>query len=303
MSAGKPTRKSNRITRWLHEPLVHFLVIGALFFIVFHYWGRGGPGTNRIVITPGQIDSLIAQFTRTWQRPPTDQELKGLVDDHVRNEIAAREAMAMGLDRDDTIIRRRLRQKLEFMAEDAVDIAPPTDEELRAWLNENVKDYRIEPRIGFRQVYLNTEERGASVQEDAQRIIGELVQAGADADIDTVGDQLMLPNTAPLSPLSDVARTFGRQFADAIFKLEPGRWTGPVFSGYGLHIVYVTARKPHRIPAFDEVRSQVERDFTAARRKRALDAMYEGMLQRYKVTMEQRGGETDTARAATEPVK
>ena len=121
--------------RWLHEPLAHFLVIGALLFLVFEWRGGSRPGSGRIVITPGQIDTMAATFARTWQRPPTELELKGLVDDHVRMELATREAMALGLDRDDTIIRRRLRQKLEFLVEDTVDAAPPTDAELQAWLD------------------------------------------------------------------------------------------------------------------------------------------------------------------------
>src|SRR5688500_1327809 len=109
------------IRRWLREPLVHFLALGALLFVVAHWEGGAGATSKRIVITPGQIDSIVATFTRTWQRPPTEDELKALVDDFVRDELAAREAAALGLDRDDTVIRRRLRQKLEFLAEDSVE--------------------------------------------------------------------------------------------------------------------------------------------------------------------------------------
>jgi hypothetical protein len=126
-----------KFTGWLREPLVLFLAIGALLFLIFHFWGDGGSGANRIVITSSQIDAFAAQFARTWQRPPTDQELKGLINDYVRAEMATREAMAMGLDRDGTIIRRRLRQKLEFMAEDTINATPPTDTELQAWLDQH----------------------------------------------------------------------------------------------------------------------------------------------------------------------
>ncbi|UCD82071.1 MAG: peptidyl-prolyl cis-trans isomerase [Desulfobacterales bacterium] len=302
MSDNKPDRKSNRIKTWMGEPLVHFLAIGALIFVAFHLWG-GGPNSSRIVITPGQIDSMAARFTRTWQRSPTEEEMKGLIDDHVRNEIAAREAMAMGLDRDDTIIQRRLRQKLEFLAEDAVDAAPPTDDELRAWLNEHADEFRIEPEIGFFQVYLNPDKRGNSIQDDTKKILEQLRKAGPPVDKSVAGDSLMLPNELDLTRLSNVTRIFGRQFADEIIKVEPGRWTGPVSSGYGIHLVYVTERQEGRIPAFAEVRQAVEREFLAARRKEALSTMYKGMLERYHVTIEQRANEEGTASAATEPVK
>ena len=140
---------------------MHFLAIGMLLFLVFHWRGGSGPGSDRIVITPGQIDSMVAGFARTWQRPPTEQELKGLLDDYVREEMATREAVAIGLDRDDAIIRRRLRQKLEFMAADSVDATPPTDAELETWLKEHSDMFRTDPEVAFRQVYLSPERHGA----------------------------------------------------------------------------------------------------------------------------------------------
>src|SRR5512137_1395077 len=119
----------------LREPLLHFLAIGAALFLYFHWSGGGtGPTSSRIVLTAGQIEHLAAGFAKTWQRPPTEVELKGMLDDWVREEIAVREAMAAGLDRDDTVIRRRLRQKLEFVVEDVVAAAPPAEQELQAWL-------------------------------------------------------------------------------------------------------------------------------------------------------------------------
>ncbi|MEE4175615.1 MAG: peptidyl-prolyl cis-trans isomerase [Xanthomonadales bacterium] len=270
---------------------------------MFHSWGGGGPGSTRIVITSGQIDAMVARFARTWQRPPTEQELKGLIDDYVREEMAAREALSMGLDRDDTIVRRRLRQKLEFLAEDAIDVTPPTDAELQAWLDEHAEAFRIDPEIGFLQVYLNPEKRGPSLEDDAKQVLAQLTAAGASTDIDVVGDSLMLPHEMSLTPLGNVSRVFGSQFADAVLALEPGRWSGPVRSGYGFHLVYVTERKEGRTPALADVRPLVEREFLAARRKSALNAMYEGMLDRYRVTVERRTEVHGTASAATGAVE
>ena len=270
------------------EPLVHFLVLGALLFLAFQWRGADGPGSNRIVLTPGQIEALAAGFARTWQRPPTDEELKGLIDDHVRDEIATREAMALGLDRDDTVIRRRLRQKLEFAAEDAIDATPPTEADLQSWLDQNAAKYQTDPQVAFRQVYLSPDRRGAAVEEDARKLLARLSGARPDAPTDTVGDVLMLPGEMPLSSRTEVARQFGEEFADALLVQEPGRWAGPVRSGYGLHLVHVRERIDGRLPLLADVRQLVERDFMAARRRQRLDAMYERLLQRYRVTVEPR---------------
>ncbi|MEN8751197.1 MAG: peptidylprolyl isomerase [Desulfobacterales bacterium] len=299
MSDNKPDRKSNRIKTWLREPLVHFLAIGALIFLSFHLWSGGGPGTNRIVITPGQVDSMEARFTRTWQRSPTEQELKGLIDDYVRGEIAAREARALGLDRDDTIIQRRLRQKLEFLAEDAFNAQPPTEAELQVWLDRHPDPFRIESKIAFRQVYLNPDRRGESIAGDAEKMLQQLSAVGPAVDIGHLGDALMLPQEVSLSSRSEVSRLFGRRFTDTILSLEAGHWSGPIRSTYGLHLVFVRERTAGRMPGLAEIRPLVEREFLAQRRKRELEAMYERLLERYHVTMQERAGQGGSANAAT----
>ena len=134
----------------LREPLVHFLALGAMLFLFFEWKGGGsGPGSTRIAITPGVVEHLASGFAKTWQRPPTDAELKGLIDEHVKEEIAAREATSMGLDRDDAIIRRRLRQKMEFLVEDAVDQTQPKDAELQAWLERHPDAFQAESRVAL----------------------------------------------------------------------------------------------------------------------------------------------------------
>ncbi len=281
----------------LREPLLHFLAIGALLFLAFNWRGAGGAGTNRIVITPGQIDAMVAGFTRTWQRPPSEQELKGLLDDYVREEMATREAMALGLDRDDTIIRRRLRQKLEFAAEDAIDAAPATDAELQAWLDAHAATYRTEPELSFVHVFLSPDKRGEAADGDARTILARLADAGPEAATDAVGDSLMVPRDVPRSSRTDVARQFGEAFADAVLAVEPGRWSGPVDSGFGLHLVYVRERVAGRAPALDDVRPLVERDFLADRRKQRLAAMYESLLRRHRVVIDSRATASQAATA------
>lgn len=261
-------------------------MIGTLIFLVFFWWG--GSGSARIVITSGQIDSMAEGFTRTWQRPPSEQELKGLIDDYVREEIAAREAMAAGLDRDDTIIRRRLRQKLEFLAEDSIDMVTPTDAELQTWLETHPASFRREPEVAFRQVYVSEDRGGAAAEAEAGRILAHLESAAPDVTIDAMGDRLMVPQEVTRSTRSDVARQFGEAFADALVQLEPGRWHGPIRSGYGLHIVLVRERQEGHTPALADVRPMVEREFLADRRASELRAMYERLLDRYRIHIEPR---------------
>ncbi len=285
-----------RAPRLLHEPLVQFLALGAALFLLFQ-WSGTGPGSNRIVLTPGLIEHLTAGFMRTWQRPPTEAEIKGLIDDHVREEIAVREATAMGLDRDDTIIRRRLRQKLEFLVEDAVETVQPTDVELESWLENHADAFRIEPQIEFRQVYLSRERRGGATEADAERLLARVTAAGPDAATDQLGDPTMLPPEFPLAPVSDVSRVFGPDFAERLLAIEPGQWTGPIESGFGIHLVLVRRHSEGSLPDLSRVRPAVEREFLAERRKQELNAMYERLLEKYVVVVERpKAGMDDSTR-------
>jgi hypothetical protein len=287
-----------KLALWLREPLVQFLAIGALLFGVFQWRGSGAPGSNRIVITSGQVDSIVAGFARTWQRQPTEEELEAQLDEHIRDEIATREAKVLGLDRDDTIIRRRLRQKLEFLVEDTVDLAPPTDAELEAWLAAHPDRFRTEPQAAFRQVFLSPERRGAALEADARALRATLAAGGPDVAIEVRGDRLMAPSDVARSTRSEIARLFGDGFADEILELEPGRWLGPIRSDYGVHIVFVREREEGRMPTLEEARPQVERELTFDRRRRQLDAMYARMIERYRIVIERRPGSPPAGAAA-----
>jgi hypothetical protein len=278
--------RQGRLYRWLREPLLHFLLLGVLLFAVFEWLGGDrGPMSNRITVTTAQVQQLVAFFTRTWQRPPTEAELKGLVDEYVREEIAYREAVAMGLDRDDTVIRQRMRQKLEFLAEDAASATPPTVAELQAYLDGHPDSFRLEPQASFRQVFVDAS-RGGDAAVRARELLQQLTRAGPDADIAELGDPIMLDPELPLAAQSDIARVFGSEFAASVVALEPGAWQGPVASGYGLHLVLVRERVAGRVPALEEVRPLVERELLNQRRREQLAAMYDELLQKYSVTIE-----------------
>lgn len=274
--------------RLLREPLVHFLALGALLFLFFSWRGGGASASSRIVLTPGEIDALVTGFTRTWQRPPSEAELKGLVDERVKEEIAVREAIAMGLDRDDTVIRRRLRQKVEFLAEEAAAATPPGEAEVKAWLAAHPAAFVPEPRLAFRQVLVSVQRRGAAARPEAERLLARLRKDGPSAATDALGDATMLPAEMPLGPVREVEQVFGKELARALVTLEPGVWSGPFSSTYGLHLVLVRERVVETQPDLAVVRPLVAREIVAERKKRELDAFYARLLAKYPVVVEKR---------------
>ena len=201
----------------------------------------------------------------------------------MKEEIAVREAAAMGLDRDDTVIRRRLRQKLEFVVEDVAGQASPTDAEIRAWAEAHPDAFGAEPRISFRQVFVSAQRRGARARDDAAKLLARLRAAGPEAATDPLGDPTMLPPEQPLGPLREVARIFGSDFASEVAAIEPGQWTGPVESPFGLHLVLVREKAAASRPDLAAVRPMVEREILAERKKKELNALYERMLAKYRV--------------------
>jgi hypothetical protein len=289
--------------RLAREPLLHFLLLGGVIFAVFAFVSRNEASRpGEIVVTQARIASLATAFARVWQRPPTVAELDGLIRDHVRDEVMAREAMALGLDRDDTIIRRRLRQKLEFVSEDVAALAEPTEEQLRAYLEEHPGAFRTNRRFTFSQVHLDPHRRGERLEGDAARLLARLERAGPRADVAALGDSRMLEAEFVALPAGDVAREFGEGFAARLGQLPVGRWQGPIESGYGAHLVLVRERVEGGMPALADVRAAVRRAWLNARRQEANEKLYQALLGRYTVTVEhppaaKGAGDTEVAEA------
>lgn len=279
------------IRRLAADPLIHFLALGAAMFVAFGTIATRGdaPDDGAIVVTPGKVEQLGSIFARAWQRPPTEAELEALVADWVREEVAVREALRLGIDRDDTVIRRRLRQKFEFMAAGIAALAPPTDDQLRAHLDSNAEAYRIDPRLSFRQVFLSAD-RGDGLAVAAEDLLVAL-RSDPGADASALGDRTMLAHAHPDLSEREIAAIFGPRFAAAVVDLPPGTWVGPIESGYGRHLVIVDARRGGRAPTLEEVRDLVERDVAAMRQADALDALYAGLLDRHEVVIEGAGQE------------
>lgn len=275
------------MNRILREPLLHFVLLGAAMFAAYNLVSqRSGNEPGSIVITAAQVAAIELGFTRTWHRPPTHDELAGLIRDRVREEVYYREAMALGLDQDDTIIRRRLRQKLEFLTDDVVDQAPPTDADLQAYLTAHRDSFRGQPEFTFRHVYLNPDKHGESLAGTAAALLTQLKRAGGKADASAFGDPFLLGHSFAAVPATEVAAQFGEPFAAKVAELSPGQWQGPVESGYGVHLVWVSTRTDGRVPRLEDVRDAVAREWDHARRRAANDTLYQEMLKRYAVTIE-----------------
>jgi hypothetical protein len=250
---------------------------------------EAAPGSSgKIVVSAGQVESLVVGFTRTWQRPPTQKELQGLVADYIREEVFYREAKAMGLDQDDVIVRRRMRQKFEFLSEDlAARSGPPTEQELEAYLQQHPEKYREEPALTFEHIFFNREKRGKAAESEAKAMLTRLNgKNGAAIDVETLGDTFLLPFRFEKASAGETARLFGEDFGKQLATVEPGPWAGPLESSYGLHLVRVHQRLPGVTPLLAKVHESVLRDLLNERRHQALEAQYAKLREHYTVVVE-----------------
>ncbi len=283
---GESGGQSENMRKFLKEPLLHFLALGAVLFGIGILRGEAaGPTTNRIDITPGVTERRREGFRRTWQRPPTEDEFRGLMEDYLKEEVLYREALAMGLDRDDQIIRRRMRQKIEFLTADLVESIEPTEEELQAHLDADPDRYRQEATISFSQVYFqkrsdleNAGARALSVLED--------LKGNPHTDPETIGDPFMFPAVHRDMSERDLLGVFGEEFAAQLVELPVGEWSGPVTSAFGLHVARLDALDPGRASELAEVRDAVHRDVVSQRTREAEQLYFDGLLAQYTVTVE-----------------
>lgn len=267
----------------MQEPLIHFLLIGAVLFLVYHFNSeKMNDHMNRIVVTPGQVEQMEAKFTRTWMRPPTKEEMDGLIDSQVRDEIYYREAVAMGLDQNDQSIRQRMRMKLEFLLEDLSVVGDVSDKELTKFLQGHSEKFRLEPCVSFRQVYLDPQKH-PDMMTDARNLLHKLNGGAAPEE---VGDTTLLGYEYLRASRSDVSRSFGEAFAQDVIALEPVSWTGPLYSQFGGHLVMVMERQESRIPELAEIRGQVEREYLALRRQQIKEDTYRKLRAGYEVVIE-----------------
>lgn len=284
MTSISRDESTHRRSFW-RQPLFQFLVLGVILFGLYTLFGqREETESKEIVISMQQIELLASMWEKQWRRPPTPQEMQGLIESFLREEVLYREALAMGLDRDDMVVRRRLAQKIEFLAQDLATQGEPGDAELRTFYQENAEDFEAPATVTFSHVYVNLDTRGEDAFEDADQLLAEL-RSGADPA--QLGDRFMLQSYYADLTQQGVARNFGSRFAEALFELTPGDWEGPVQSGYGLHLVRVEGRAEAFLPPFEEVRLRVRDQFISSRRREVDELFYERLREGYTITIEE----------------
>lgn len=288
MTSAEPS-VADRMKGWLASPAVAFLFVGVLLFglqALLSDRGDGGDST-RIEVTSAEVGLLTDYFTRQWNRPPTEQELRGLVDDYVRREVLYREALALGLDRGDEVIRRRMVQKFEFLTEDLAGQLQPPDAALQTYFEENRERYRYPELRSFTHVYFNIDKRGDAGFAAAESVLADLRASPDAARAGELGDPFMLARHYRAVSPREASRLFGGEFADALFELEPGQWQGPVASGYGLHLVLVTDAEGSSMPGLDDVMDEVLADYQREVRERAQEEVLAGLMERYEVEIDE----------------
>ena len=275
--------------RWLLEPLLHFLVIGVLLFVAYSFVGsrsvkRQSP--NRIELTEDDLRQIDAGFTAHWLRHPTAQEMGHLVDEKIREEVLYREALALGLDKEDTIVKRRLAQKMEFLAEDVSALREPQINELKDWFEKNSQRFALPGRIWFHHVYFSFDRKGEKASEAAARAYKELAGEPVDSPVAIrVADPFMFQDYYADCSEDQVAKTFGSKFAKALFQLPCGSWQGPIESGLGWHLVWVDSMTPTRVPAFEEVEQAVKTEWLAEQSAESKRRAFAIMRARYEVVL------------------
>jgi PPIC-type PPIASE domain len=271
------------VKKFLREPLLHFVLIGAALFVVFGLVNdrTSNNADTQVTVSAGRIEQLEKIFAKTWQRPPTKEELKGLVDDFVLEEIYYRQAVAMGIDRDDTVIRRRLRQKFEFLTDDMAAAAVPTDEELANYLTANAEVFMTDTTYTFEQVYINPDRPGVDL---GGYIAAQLSALRAGNVVD--GDSALLPTSFDVTPGRVVDSNFGSGFSANLDSLPAGEWQGPVESGLGLHLVRIDARVESTLPELSDIRPIVEREWAHEKRLETRRIINAQLLNEYDVVIE-----------------
>ncbi|PCD67868.1 peptidylprolyl isomerase [Rhizobium phaseoli] len=286
---GGEHNASGRLRRLVSEPLLHFVAAGALLFGGYYVLtpARDGAATiNRIVLTKDDVRQLAISWLAQGRSPPTPEQVRGLVDQKVTQEILFREAVALGLDRDDEVVKRRLAQKMDFLASDVAFLQEPTDAELKAWFDKNSATFALPAHATFRHLYFSTDRHGKETKEVAAAALALIEGKSPDSsEVAAIGDPFMFQNHYGDATPDQMAKEFGPEFSKALFHLAPGKWAGPVRSGYGWHLVWVDSIEPGRIPNYAEVMPNVKAGWIDDKYREIKNSALDEMRARYSVVV------------------
>jgi len=281
---------SNRLTQLFTEPLVQFLIIGACIYGAYALFGTPEEDfrDTTIRVDANRIEAFIGQWEGRWNRPPTRQEIDGIIQQYVREDILYRQAVAMGLNEDDPITRRRMAQKLEFLTADLAMMKQPAEGELEQYFRDNQANYRAPDQISFSQVFFDPDARDEATLDDAAEVLVQLRSAGEpDAQTLEAGDRFMLQGYFPSVTEAEIGRTMGSGFSEAVMQLDPGQWHGPVLSGYGVHLVYVYDFLAAPPAVFEDVQATVLEDWHAVQREQFNADFFEALKNNYEIIIDE----------------
>ena len=274
----------------LREPLVHFMFIGAVIYALYGLFAEPvvEETDKTIVISSGEIEWMQTSWQKRWNRPPTAQEFDGLIQQYIKETVLYREALTMGLNQHDQVIRRRLAQKLEFLAKDLVALTPPTEDELMAYFEEHQSRYQAPTLYTFTQVFFDPDKRDDTTLADAEKAKATLIAQGENIDDPgALGDGLMLQNYYPQKDRAEIQRQLGSGFTETLLTLAPGQWHGPVLSGFGVHLVYVNGIDEPPPPLFDKLRERVTEDWRLDRGEELNKQFYTSLRDQYTIVIEE----------------
>ena len=275
--------------RVLKEPLTHFLLIGVALFAVNAFVQRGASESNapkQIVLTLDDLQQLEMVFQSQWRQQPTPEQFDALVETKVKEEVLYREALALGLDKDDEIVKRRMAQKMQFIAEDVANAHEPDAAVLRSWFAANSAKFALPGRASFRQIFFSPDQRGTRARDDAVAALKQLAGKPIDTPAaSSSGDPTMLQDYYGDRSSEQLAKDFGPVFAQAAFALTPGSWQGPIESGFGWHLLFVDSMIPGRVPDFEEVEPDVKIAWLGEQKALAWQKAYDAMRAKYVVLL------------------
>jgi len=282
----------------LKDPLCHFVILGALLFSAYQLANDAVEAFDpqRIVIEQGVLKRLASSFERSWLRQPTRAELNGLIQEHLKEEILYREALALGLDKNDPVIRRRLRQKMEFLNQDISDPPEASDDVLQQYLNTHQDTFRQPPRVSFSQMFFREDGVKGRMRAEAA-LVKFRSHSLSEIDLEAHGDPTLLTARMQDASPASVAKTFGQEFSKELFSLPLNQWVGPIESGFGLHLLYIDSLVPSEAAVLDDVRKNVAREWLSGQRQLANDRFFQILRDRYVVEISDVPGDAIVSKA------
>jgi len=278
---------NNRVQRILKEPIVHFLLIGMLIFIVSGLFTEDDTDKEYVIeVTKGDVETMLIRWFMQLNRMPSEDELQTFLYEHIREEILFREARAMGLEKDDVIIKRRMVQKIEFLTNDLLDPPASSEEEIKQYFDQHIDSYVIPGKIDFIHIYFNRDnQESGEVRSLAEKVKGQLNALDEiPKDYYLKGDQFMLPYSFSSYTKNDVSANFGNyELSGELFNIEAGEWYGPFLSSFGFHLVYITQKRPPEIPELESVSDQIDQEIIHEKRTEANDDYMAELMKNYTI--------------------